>query len=99
LNGAINILIESADHDITMKKLAEAAIEAFLDGLRTVYAESMQYHYYNNQQSAISNQQSAKNLTSCIVHSVSNIISIAQRRAINTTAHKEVAFQRDFKMA
>jgi predicted membrane channel-forming protein YqfA (hemolysin III family) len=80
LNGAINILIESADHDITMKKLAEAAIEAFLDGLRTVYAESMQYHYYNN-------QQSAKNLTSCIVHSVSNIISIAQRRAINTTAH------------
>jgi hypothetical protein len=57
LNGAINILIESADHDITMKKLAEAAIEAFLDGLRTVYAESMQYHYYNNQQSAISNQQ------------------------------------------
>jgi hypothetical protein len=68
LNGAINILIESADHDITMKKLAEAAIEAFLDGLRTVYAESMQYHYYNNQQSAISNQQSAISKKSNIMY-------------------------------
>ncbi|MFT4806735.1 MAG: hypothetical protein ACI9LX_000049 [Paraglaciecola sp.] len=68
MNGAINILIESADHDITMKKLAEAAIEAFLDGLRTVYAESMQYHYYNNQQSAISNQQSAISKKSNIMY-------------------------------